>query len=98
MGGAILHNVGRDGSHNYHVDCKEAILLGFSLELIRQHLEWFHLQLQLQRTKDIHDRVTSDELARSVAEAEQLLELHQERKVEALYYCIRNFNSYFLIE
>ena len=30
MGGAILHNVGRDGSHNYHVDCKEAILLGFS--------------------------------------------------------------------
>jgi len=36
----------------------------------------------LQWTKDIHDRMTSDELARSVTEAERLLELHQERKGE----------------
>ena len=43
-----------------------------------------NLQLQLQWTKDIHDRMTSDELARSVAEAERLLELHQERKVKAV--------------
>ena len=32
-------------------------------------------------SKDIHDRLTQDELAKSVPEAERLLELHQERKV-----------------
>ena len=42
------------------------------------------LKLQLQWTKDIYDRVTSDELARSVAEAERLLEVHQERKVKTV--------------
>ena len=32
-------------------------------------------------SKDIRDRITRDELAKSVPEAEKLLELHQERKV-----------------
>ena len=32
-------------------------------------------------SKDVHDHSTRDELAKSVAETEKLLELHQERKV-----------------
>ena len=41
------------------------------------------LMLQLAWSKDIHDGLTRDELAKSVPEAERLLELHQERKVTA---------------
>ena len=37
--------------------------------------------MQLLWSKDIHDRITRDEPAKSVPEAEKLLELHQERKV-----------------
>ena len=48
--------------------------------------------LQLVWSKDIHDRITRDELAKSVPEAECLLELHQERKVReycnTMYVCI----------
>ncbi len=35
--------------------------------------------------KDMHDRATADELAKSVPDAERLLELHQERKVSRLH-------------
>ena len=37
--------------------------------------------MQLLWSKDIHDRLTRDEPAKNVPEAERLLELHQERKV-----------------
>ena len=42
--------------------------------------------MQLLWSKDIHDRLTRDELAKSVPEAERLLELHQERKVQRKCY------------
>ena len=56
--------------------------------------------LQLVWSKDIHDRITRDELAKSVPEAECLLELHQERKVReycnTTYVCIY-MNTHFHI-
>lgn len=39
------------------------------------------MSTQLLWAKDIHDRLTSDELAKSVPDAERLLKLHHERKV-----------------
>ena len=37
--------------------------------------------MQLLWAKDMYDRLVADELAKNVAEADKLLELHQERKV-----------------
>ena len=48
-----------------------------------KHICSLTLMLQLAWSKDIHDGLTRDELAKSVPEAERLLELHQERKVTA---------------
>ncbi len=47
---------------------------------------WYYLcscvlVLQLLWTKDMHDRLVEDELAKNVPDADKLLEVHQERKV-----------------
>ena len=57
----------------YVCTCVYVYIHGFSMQLL-----W---------SKDIHDRLTQDELAKS--EAERLLELHQERKVQRKCYVER---------
>ena len=56
----------------------------FSLSHVHCSMFISPLILQLAWSKDIHDRLTRDELAKSVPEAESLLERHQERKVWGL--------------
>ena len=47
------------------------------------NLPMFDCTLQLVWSKDFHERLTSDDLAKSVAEAERLLASHKERKVQS---------------
>ncbi len=46
-------------------------------------IKCFDCTLQLVWSKDFHERLTSDDLAKSVAEAERLLANHKERKVKS---------------
>ena len=63
----------------YILTCQEMLLHVCVHKYVCVHVLF---SMQLLWSKDIHDRLTRDELAKSVPEAERLLELHQERKVQ----------------
>ena len=57
----------------------------------------FLIQLQLLWVKDCHDHITAGELAKSVVEAERVLEIHHERKVSFIHKYTDSCSSSYIV-